>query len=93
MAQPLPPRKTKADLQHPKAKRSRFNGDKWRGEKSKSFMSRVSTVEASAPQSNSKARSVGSVGDSKDVTGAIKPIPRGHAFTPALSNRQQRMIK
>ena len=59
----------------------------------KNSMRGARSVEGTSAPSNARVVPVGSVGDSKDITGAIKPIPRGHAFTPALSDRQQRMIK
>ena len=85
-----PPKKSKADLIHPKEpKKSKFNGDRWRNDGAKNFTNTVRTVEGTNRPGNSKPVSVGSRGDHRDITGAIKPIPLGHQFQPAMRDIQE----
>ena len=88
---PFPKKKlTKADLKHPKDKRSAFNGQKIRPAESQGFVkaNRVSSVEGTRPPTNIKPVEMASLNkpptaNTRDRTGA-KPYPKGHAFTPAF---------
>ena len=85
-----PPKKSKGDLVHPKDRRSPFNGAPWRNERKSNLTSTVKTVEGTTPPTNCKPvtkahlTSDGHVAGSRDVTGAIKPVPEGHVFRPSF---------
>ena len=97
-----------AQLRHPKDKRSKFNGQKWRNEKRDSFNSRVSSVEGTKQPSNARPITKahltpdGHVAGSRDVTGKVKPVPDGCVLRPAfvhdrvdlqgLKQHQQKML-
>ena len=83
-------------LKHPKEKRSRWNGDKWRNEEKNSFISRVSSVEGTKPPTNLKSVSRASLSAPKgvDCRGKSNPIKADVSLDlEPLKAHQVRMLK
>ena len=92
MKKPEPLRKDK--LQHPKDRRSKWNGDKWRNEGS--FNTRVSSVSGTRPPRNVRSHSVPSVGSPEGVDITGRSYDYQPAFRPdleALKAQQMKMLK
>ena len=88
MQRPEPLRKEQ--LQHPKTRRSRFNGDLIRPAEKQGFMARRQAAGVSTVYGSEKpARPA--TGPQRDITGRVKP-PDPAPAAPPLTDRQMRQL-